>query len=122
MSPFPMPLDLEYLNGRTWRLLTPFTFATTHHRHAKTVTVPAGFLTDFASVPRFFWRVLPPTGPYGKATVIHDYLYSLKPTDRLAVDQIFLDAMRALRVPPLTRWTMYAAVRLFGWLAWSRHA
>lgn len=39
------------------------------------IRVPAGFVTDFASIPRAFWVVLPPTGKYGKAAVVHDYLY-----------------------------------------------
>jgi hypothetical protein len=35
----------------------------TLHLHAQHVIVPAGFVTDFASVPRIFWRVIgPPTG------------------------------------------------------------
>jgi hypothetical protein len=38
------------------------------------VTVPAGFVFDFNSVPRFLWRLLPPTD-FGEAGAVHDYLY-----------------------------------------------
>ena len=64
-------LVLEYIDGRDWKVAAPFTYFT---REGHGIDVHAGFVTDFASVPRFFWRVLPPTGPYGKAAVIHDRL------------------------------------------------
>lgn len=33
-----------------------------------------GFPTDLASVPRLFWALLPPSGVYEKAAVLHDFL------------------------------------------------
>jgi hypothetical protein len=42
------------------------------------ITVPKGFVTDLASIPRLFWDLLPPDGPWVKAAVIHDYLYYTK--------------------------------------------
>lgn len=39
------------------------------------IIVPAGFVTDFASTPRALWSVLPPTGRYQLAAVVHDFLY-----------------------------------------------
>src|SRR5262245_46141191 len=39
------------------------------------VVVPAGFVTDFASTPRALWSVVPPTGRYQLAAVVHDFLY-----------------------------------------------
>src|SRR5690348_12260167 len=71
-SGFLDPLDLQYLDGRIWQLTTAFDYESAL---AGLIRVPVGFVTDFASVPRFFWRVLPPTGRYGKAAVVHDYLY-----------------------------------------------
>ena len=76
--------------------------------------VPAGFVTDFASIPRLFWRVLPPTGSYGKAAVIHDYLYRTGAFTRSICDGIFLEAMCELGVPGWKRRVMFRAVRLFG--------
>jgi len=35
------------------------------------ITVPAGYRTDFASIPRLVWPLLPPVGRSGKAAVIH---------------------------------------------------
>lgn len=38
-------------------------------------TVPKGYITDGASVPRIFWFIYPPNRPdYLPAAIIHDYL------------------------------------------------
>src|SRR5438046_8797712 len=39
------------------------------------VDVAIGFQTDFATVPRPLWIVLPKWGRYGNAAVLHDWLY-----------------------------------------------
>ena len=54
--------------SRIFRLTAPFSYISSRG----VVTVPAGFDTDGASVPRVFWSVLDPFGPYFKAAVIHD--------------------------------------------------
>ena len=79
------------------------------------ITVPAGFETNFASVPRLLWRVLPPIGDYWRSAILHDYLYSQDCTcSRFLADSMFRDAMYADGVPLLQRVAMYYAVRLFG--------
>lgn len=114
MSSFLTPLALEYLDGRRWRLLLGFVYETDLGKLGA-IRIPAGFETDFASVPRFFWRLFPPTGRYGKATVIHDYLYRCCPdVPRAICDQVFLEGMTVLGVNWFTRYAMYRAVRMFG--------
>lgn len=90
------------------------------------ITVPEGFVTDFASIPRLFWNIMPPWGKYGKAAVVHDFLYRFggkigggKRLSRSTCDGIFRDAMSVLGVPWITRSTMWGAVRAFGWAAWK---
>jgi hypothetical protein len=39
------------------------------------ITVPRYFVTDFASIPRFLWSLLPKWDGYGTPSVVHDYLY-----------------------------------------------
>lgn len=108
---FTTPLDLEYLDGRTYRLLTAFQYDASGF----TVTVPAGFITDFASIPRPLWVLFPPTGRYGKAAVVHDYLYRTPGLVSKAIaDATFLEAMGVLGVPWLTRHLLYRSVSLFG--------
>ena len=82
-----------------------------------TVTVPAGFVTDYASIPRFLWRIAPPaTGRHVWPAVLHDRLYRCpeEPVTRKFADEVFLDAMIQSRVPLWKRQAIYRAVRMFG--------
>jgi hypothetical protein len=106
-------------SSRIFRLTAPFRY---HHRIG-TIIVPAGFLTDGASIPRLFWGILSPFGSYFSAALIHDYLYhpdSQWQIDRAMADLVFLDAMRDVGVGWLTRQTIHKAVRLGGWARYKR--
>ncbi|EIU1806379.1 DUF1353 domain-containing protein [Salmonella enterica] len=78
------------------------------------IEVPAGFITDLATVPRIFWMLLPPDGKYAKAAIIHDYMYDNALRSKKEADKIFLDGMTVLGVPKWKRTIMYYAVRIFG--------
>lgn len=80
------------------------------------VSVPEGFVTDFASTPTILYPIFPPIGLYNKAAMMHDYLYaSINPLiSRKQADQFFLQAMEILKVPRWKRSLMFYAVRLFG--------
>ena len=78
------------------------------------VKVPAGFRTDFASIPRFFWRLFNPAGKWRRAALIHDYLYSYAANcPRFLADAIFRHVMEQDGVSRTARWLIYVAVRLF---------
>lgn len=87
-----------------------------------TVTVPAGFFTDYASIPSYFWRILPPTGWYRLAAVVHDYLYTedLSRCSKCVADCVFFQAMGELPYVTMTsrkqaeRHAIYQAVHLLG--------
>ncbi len=119
-SSFTTPLVVEDLEGG-WRVVNAFTYAIGREGSTVCITVPAGFQTDFASVPRIFWSIFPPTGKHGKAAVLHDYLYATQQASRVVADAIFLEAMGVLDVPAWRRWAMYLGVRLGGWYAWREH-
>jgi len=101
------------------------------------ICAPKGFITDFASVPRLFWRLIPPWGKYSRASVIHDYLYKTgnlveaiageevttgkKPDARKDADLVFLALMRNLGVSSWQSYLIYRAVRIGGGRAWKRY-
>lgn len=87
----------------------------------RTITVPDGFVTDFASIPQALWNVLPPIGGYDEAAVVHDYLYSkfTNDMDRSTADHVLDEAMCVLGVSAWKRKLIYAGVRVGGWHAWS---
>jgi hypothetical protein len=84
------------------------------------VVVPAEFVTDGPSVPRFLWAVLPVWGSWSRAGVVHDYLCCLvamgRPHDeaptRTDADRVFREAMFASGVGWLARTALYAGVRI----------
>ena len=120
MSSFTTPLVVSPLpDGRRWRLVFQFGYDVGYEGSGDRITVPAGFVTDFASTPPPIWMIIPPWGKYGKAAVIHDYLYQRHQRTRKQVDDIFREAMVVLGVDPARVFLMYWAVRLFGWPAWN---
>lgn len=111
----------EYKNGvPIWITLRDLTLVCELEGERRAFTVPAGFRTDYASIPRFFWRVFPPSGRYNRAAVVHDWLYIGKRGDREQADRVFFEGMKALGVPAWKRSLMHRAVRLFGGRGWGR--
>ena len=114
-----------FARGR-WRVREPFLFRST--RYNLLVSIPVGFETDLASVPRW----LPITnalagGAAIKAAVIHDYLYHnpayyndvRRMVPREICDDILDEIMKATGVPDWRRALMWAGVRLGGWLCYG---
>ena len=119
MSSFTNPLVVSPLSdGRRWTLVVPFEYHVGELGSGEVIKAPEFFITDFASIPRLFWSILPPWGRYGKAAIIHDYCYRSHLYDRLRCDEIFLEAMGVLGVRPWTRRIIFRAVRIFGALAY----
>ena len=153
MAHFSGFLDATFLPPRNWTLDKDLSFKSDaikdneveKLRHCKvsigddgTITVPAGYITDLASVPRSIWAVISPFD-VARAAVIHDLLYEYINTQyktvnnsaaaedgpvtkkereqyREIADNIFREAMRNSEpsVPSWKIWSAYTAVRLFG--------
>ena len=120
MSSFTKPLIVEVLNdGKHYRLAEEFEYYRTGNPDAK-ILIPKGFITDFATIPRIFQAIMPPTGTrknsYGKAAVLHDYLYDkdcLYIFTRQEADLIFLEAMQARGVNRFVSWILYTCAKYF---------
>ena len=111
------PLHVEIMaDGLRAVLLRSFVVKT---RSGRVIEVPLGTITDFASVPRIFWRIIPPWGSYSPAAVVHDWLYQSGIVERKEADDIFLELMERLDVPKWDRTMMYWAVRLGGGPSWD---
>ena len=121
MSSFTTNLIISpHIDGKHWKLIEKFRYRVGNMESKDIISVPAGFVTDFASVPRIFWSIFPPWGGYGKATILHDYLYLEKKRTKKESDLIFLEAMEVLEVRKLKRKIMYLAVRIFGCRSWNK--
>ncbi len=122
MSRFTDALVVTPLSdGKTWVVLRDFGYDVGAEDSGDRIDVAIGFKTDFASIPRLFWIVLPKWGRYGNAAVVHDWLYWTQDRSRREADDIFREGMGVLGVGGGTRWMIYTAVRWFGWLAWIRN-
>jgi hypothetical protein len=126
MSKFLSPLRVEQVedvshDGRgTWRLLDPLVYDSDLVR--RIIVVPAGFVTDFASVPRVpfaYWIAGDVAHP---AAVVHDWEYTSHDVDRATADAILEEAANVADGPDtaarnkLMKW----AVRLFGGSHWDQ--
>lgn len=76
-------------------------------------SVPAGFISDGATVPRIFWPIFPPIGRYLKATLVHDY-YLQQGYSRKQADHHFKACLIALNVEPWRVNVLFYAVRVYG--------
>ncbi len=80
----------------------------------RNVTVPVGFETDLASVPRIA-RMFVSKSDAIEASVVHDYLYKMRIVDRETADAIFFALMRQdSSLPAWRARVMFGAVRVFG--------
>lgn len=109
-----------------WELLR----ALIYEGQRETFTIPAGYVTDYATVPAVISWLIPRYGAYTRAAILHDYLITdllptgLEPND---IDGLFRRVLRELGVSAPRRWLMWAGVRygsLFGGRAhgWLRTA
>lgn len=113
------PIQIELLpDGRRGKFLRELDL---HTKDGKKHTIPVDFITDFASTPRFAWRIFPPWGPYAHAAAGHDLLYQTGAVSRKEADQLFLEWMEQLKINWFTRTVMYRSVRLGGWRAWNQY-
>ena len=144
MSSFTKELRVKVLeDGARYEVLDEFVYYRDNNGDFK-IRVEEGFVTDFASVPRIFWSVFPPFGRYTKAAVLHDRLcvafhnketwskltpeldklpsnYHNKVVTRKEADEVFLEAMKAIKVGKFTRTCLYYSVRLFGIIVYGKN-
>lgn len=116
MSGFTDNLKAEWLHdAQEWRLTEELVYVDVDgsvHR------VPAGFLTDFSSIPRplrGFAFSAPRSRPAG---ALHDYGYRVLRGNRKEHDLRFYRALRSLGVNTVSANVYYFAVRSCGWWAW----
>lgn len=123
MSSFTAPLDVRYHpETDTWTIIRDFEFYSGDNPTKNVIKIKAGEKTDFASIPWFARWLIPKSGKYNQAAVVHDkmcrdFKYDrCKPfyaTHKQRCD-IFLEAMVVLDVPIWKRKLMYAAVYISG--------
>lgn len=121
---FPDRPVMRPLHGDTWELAADYTVPA----FGFSMRIPAGFVTDRASVPRPFWPLISPAECGAVAPLAHDWLYQhggnasglIEPLSRVRVDRLFRVLMQLEQVLGWRRWAAWAAVRVAGWAAWRK--
>jgi hypothetical protein len=112
---FLSPLVVRYLDEGEWILCAPLVFSS--DVLGRIVTVPEGFRTNFASVPRLPLAYLLFGGVADEAAVVHDFLYSAECSPRVPreqADDVLAEASKVCGVAAWRRGPMWFGVRLFG--------
>ena len=123
MAFFLSELVLTPWQGTKWKLVAPLSYI----RSEGNITVPDGFTTDLASIPRIIRPLIPIHGKHTRGAVLHDYLYEIQKINdewitRKQADDIFYDAMLELGVNRFKARIMWSAVRSFGWIHFNKRS
>lgn len=110
--PFAVGPLLTYVGAGRYVTVGP----TIYHGGEDVFVIPSGFATDLASVPRILWGLIPPSGVYERAAVLHDWLCVRLAAGDCEIssrdaDGLFRRVMREAGVGLLTRWVMWVGVR-----------
>ena len=128
--PFHSPLDVRAVGKNKWELLVSLVYETMRGEY---ITVPCGFITDLASIPRMLRALIPVNGYHRAGAAVHDFLYkeggypltgseqSYQPLSRKRCDKIFLEAMKESGVSRWKRKAMYRAVRIGAGGVWKKY-
>lgn len=126
-SKFLTELDGRWIDDDTFMLLADLKYQSVVL--GGVLTIPAGFVTDFASVPRvpFIYEAFGDKAHH--ESVPHDYLYQKHEVtiekenaqkcglfvNRPLADQVFKEALKARKKPLSVVFGMYWGVRIGGW-------
>ena len=104
--------QIEFADGNHLMLMSPMTYKI--GQSEESITVPAGFVHDRASVPSFLRSIQSTHGPFGKAAIVHDYLYWAQPCSKEQADNLMYIAMLESEVSAIDRAKIMSALTLAG--------
>ena len=106
------------INGELWEISKDWHVTVRGNKE----TLPRGFITDGASIPRILWRVCghPMTTKRIIPAIVHDAIYdgTIFSYTRKEADEIFRDGIIEAGWPKWKAHIEYAALRLFGFSHW----
>lgn len=101
-------VKFKQVSGTDYELIEAFTYEGEY----ETFNIPAGFRTDFATVPTVLQWLAPKVGPYNYASLVHDYLCETEILSGADTDGIFRRLLRECGVGWLQRNLMWVGVRI----------
>ena len=113
-------LQLFQGDGTNFVLTDPLVYRI--KKTGKTIIVPEGFVTDFATVPWYARSVISVLGRHSIPAIVHDYLYWEQRCKREQADAIIEEAMAEYGSTPFQRLVVSYAVRYRASGAWEENA
>lgn len=115
---FVTQLCCKQIEDDLWETTAPLVYDAGRHG---VFTVPVGFRTDFASVPRapIAWWFCGGKGE--AAAVVHDWLYRKGGVSKDTADRVFYMGLRDMGIGPFRAGVMYRAVWAGGWHMWNKY-
>jgi hypothetical protein len=115
MAQFETPLLLRPLGGRLWHIEHPFVYVSDI---AGRIEVPAGFISDLNSIPRFLWWASTPAD-YPEAGVVHDWGYRGN-LPRAVADAVYREILGVTQMGAPRRNGRFWALRIFGRFSYKK--
>lgn len=114
---FRSELSVTWISKRRWRLNEPLVYT---DKHGRTWTVPEGYETDFASIPRWFRWLVARDAELAMAATLHDWLIEWRKAPYRLCDWLFFEAARSYDVRPVRAWVAYKGTRIGSyWRRWA---
>jgi hypothetical protein len=115
-------VPVEIRADGTYQLTKPLIYQGDPEHGGDVITIPEGFVTDLASVPRFLSALTPIAGVHDRAAILHDHLCVQLATawhtpnrtaqiNAVDTDGLFLRCLRELGVPGFRRTLYWVGVR-----------
>ena len=111
-SQFLNHLITEEVSPEFFRLLNILSYLSASLR--RTIIIPAGFITNFMSVPRWPLIYAWLGNKYRRAGALHDYLYQSRLVSRWRADLLLAEAMYSLGASIFEIIACWLAVRIAG--------
>jgi hypothetical protein len=114
-------LDITFLKGgRKVRINTEYHFLLDDVEYI----IPAGWISDGASIPRLLWPVLgsPFVGKHRAGCILHDFLYWKNVESQNYSDLCMYHKNRLDGVGWIKANLLYTGLCIGGWVAWNNHS
>lgn len=109
-------LALPTDNDKAFIVDKPYTLTAIYQGKVHNITVPSGFLTDLASIPRFATGFVKQFGRHTPAAIFHDWCYEQSNGyhTKAFADNLFFALLQLGGVPTFKQHAMYLAVKIGG--------
>jgi len=112
MSDKPSDIIVKFMPAAIWTQRAKWELLQDYTSINGSITVPEGFITDGASIPRLARNFFSPTGRYFGAAIIHDYIL-ITEKDWIKANIEFEAELTGLGISPIRKTLLMSGVRTY---------